>query len=140
MPAGRVARHLLLSTPILWCWREVAASASHAFGNRTVGHVRPPLREPVLGPRERYDPFAAANLAALDGCIRNMARQRSLFYTARCLERSQLMKRIPVVLNRSGVTGTAARTNRRRSTGSALSQRTETAMCVLLVKSIASRR
>jgi hypothetical protein len=78
MLAGRFARHLVLSTPlVLPCWREVAASASHAFGSRKVGHVRPPFREPLLGPRERYDPFAAATLAALDGCIRNMAGQRS---------------------------------------------------------------
>ena len=45
------------------------------------------------------------------------------------------MKRLPVVIIDSGVSGIAALTSRSRSHGSSRWKRTETAMCVLEVKS-----
>ena len=47
------------------------------------------------------------------------------------------MNRIPVVIMLSGVFGIAALTSRRRSHGSSRWKRTDTAMCVLEVKSSA---
>ena len=47
------------------------------------------------------------------------------------------MKRMPGVMNRSGVRGMRSATMRMRSHGSSWCQRTAIAMCVLLVKSIA---
>ena len=49
------------------------------------------------------------------------------------------MKRIPVVIRLSGVSGIAALTSRIRSQGSSRWKRTETAMCVLEVKSSARK-
>ena len=50
---------------------------------------------------------------------------------------TQEMKRIPVVIIPSGVSGIASLTSRIRSHGSSRWKRTETAMCVLEVKSSA---
>ncbi len=50
---------------------------------------------------------------------------------------THVMKRIPVVMKESGVSGIAARTSRRCAHGSSWWKRTETAMCVLEVKSTA---
>jgi hypothetical protein len=52
---------------------------------------------------------------------------------------TQEMKRMPVVIRFSGVSGMAALTSRSRSHGSSRWKRTDTAMCVLEVKSSARK-
>ena len=80
---------------------------------------------------------------SLDGsaiCIRRMplrATSRKASAITSWSAGTQEMKRMPVVMMLSGVFGIAALTSRMRSHGSSRWKRTDTAMCVLEVKSSA---